>query len=92
MACTFAEFGLDRPWVAVVSVRRDPGRRDASNCFRAERKNTMAAAMFGAAPRETARLIERCRRAAGTSPIRAVSQHHHGQWNPNAMPQRLSHG
>jgi len=33
MARTVAEFGLDRPWVAVVPVRRDPGRHDAGDRF-----------------------------------------------------------
>src|SRR6185437_14549376 len=33
MARAVAEFGLDRPWVAVVPVRRDPRRRDAGDRF-----------------------------------------------------------
>src|ERR1700743_2938092 len=33
MARTVAEFGLDRPWVAVVPVCRDPRRRDGGDRF-----------------------------------------------------------
>ena len=33
MAHTFAEFGPDRPWIAVMPIRRNPSRRDAGDCF-----------------------------------------------------------
>ena len=44
MAHTFSELGLDRFWIAVVPIRRDPGRRDAGDRL-ADSKNALAAAM-----------------------------------------------